>query len=184
MSNLSHMRHLFLLAIFFVSLALPVQAIPSGAGQGQQSEQYTVNAPDALNNRSNSQLKKKSSPSTSEPVEKKTSNSTNANKAPKRDYTTSQSISGRGMGFRIQAFSENSGANAKARVNERARAIAMKFPQYRTYISYNAPAWKLRVGDFQDQAEAQAALSRLRSAFPQFSREFVLVRDKVNVWSK
>ena len=101
---------------------------------------------------------------------------------PKRNHTTQQSIQARGVGYRIQAFSDNSGNNAKAAAQQRARAIAMKFPQYRSYISYNAPSWRLRIGDFQKQEDAQRALQRIRAAFPAYGREMIIVRDRINVW--
>ena len=58
----------------------------------------------------------------------------------------------------------------------------MKFPQYRSYISYNAPTWRLRLGDFKTHGDAQAALSHIRSVFPNYAREMTIVRDHINVW--
>ena len=88
-----------------------------------------------------------------------------------------------GVGFRIQAYTDNNARTAKAAAQQRARDIAMKFPQYRSYISYKAPSWRLRIGDFKTQREAQAALQRIKSVYPKFAREMVIVRDRINVWS-
>ena len=104
-------------------------------------------------------------------------------KKPKRNHTSQQTIEDRGVGFRIQAYSDNNYKTAKASAQKRARDIAMKFPQYRSYISYKAPAWRLRIGDFKTQREAQAALQRIKSVYPKFAREMVIVRDRINVWS-
>ena len=104
-------------------------------------------------------------------------------KKPKRTYTSQQTIESRGVGFRIQAYTDNNPRTAKAAAQRRARDIAMKFPQYRSYISYKAPAWRLRIGDFKTQREAQAALQRIKSVYPKFAREMVIVRDRINVWS-
>ena len=103
-------------------------------------------------------------------------------KKPKRQHTSQKTIESRGVGFRIQAYSDNQ-STAKAAAQKRARDIAMKFPQYRSYISYKAPSWRLRIGDFQTQREAQAALQRIKSVYPKFAREMVIVRDRINVWS-
>jgi hypothetical protein len=103
------------------------------------------------------------------------------NRPPKRNHTTQQSIQARSVGYRIQAFSDNT-ASAKALAQQRARNIAMKFPQYRSYISYNAPSWRLRIGDFKSQDDAQKALQRVRAAFPAYGREMIIVRDRINVW--
>lgn len=104
-------------------------------------------------------------------------------KKPKRNHTSQQTIESRGVGFRIQAYTDNNPRTAKAAAQRRARDIAMKFPQYRSYISYKAPAWRLRIGDFKTKREAQAALQRIKSVYPKFAREMVIVRDRINVWS-
>jgi hypothetical protein len=103
-------------------------------------------------------------------------------KKPKRQHTSQKTIESRGVGFRIQAYSDNQ-STAKAAAQQRARDIAMKFPQYRSYISYKAPSWRLRIGDFKTQKEAQEALRRIKSVYPKFAREMVIVRDRINVWS-
>ena len=104
-------------------------------------------------------------------------------KKPKRTHTSQQTIESRGVGFRIQAYTDNNPRTAKAAAQRRARDIAMKVPQYRSYISYKAPAWRLRIGDFKTQREAKAALQRIKSVYPKFAREMVIVRDRINVWS-
>jgi flagellar motor protein MotB len=104
-------------------------------------------------------------------------------KKPKRQHTSQQTIESHGVGYRIQAYSDNNYKTAKASAQKRARDIAMKFPQYRSYISYKAPSWRLRIGDFKTQREAQAALQRIKSVYPKFAREMVIVRDRINIWS-
>ena len=104
-------------------------------------------------------------------------------KKPKRQHTSQQTIENRGVGYRIQAYTDNNPRTAKAAAQQRARDIAMKFPQYRSYITYKAPAWRLRIGDFKTQQEAKAALNRIKSVYPKFAREMVIVRDRINIWS-
>ena len=104
-------------------------------------------------------------------------------KKPKRNHTSQQTIESRGVGFRIQAYTDNNPRTAKAAAQQRARDIAMKFPQYRSYITYKAPAWRLRIGDFKTRGEAQAALARIKKIYPNYAREMVIVRDRINVWS-
>jgi len=104
-------------------------------------------------------------------------------KKPKRTHTSQQTIEDRSVGFRIQAYTDNNARTAKAAAQKRARDIAMKFPQYRSYISYKAPSWRLRIGDFKTKREAQAALQRIKSVYPNFAREMVIVRDRINIWS-
>lgn len=93
-----------------------------------------------------------------------------------------QSVAGHRRGWRIQAYQTSQSRTGKQKATERGRAIAMKFPQYRTYITYKAPSWRLRIGDFDDEDAAKKALRALRARFPAYASEMTIVRDKVNVW--
>ncbi len=84
------------------------------------------------------------------------------------------------MGYRIQAYTANNAQAARSNATSRARAIAMRFPQYRTYITYKAPSWRLRIGDFTSQQAAQTALNSMKKAFPGYA--LTIVRDRINVW--
>jgi len=98
---------------------------------------------------------------------------------PKRPTSVSQqTIQSRSVGYRIQAYNDRS----KASVQQRAREIALKFPQYRTYISYKAPAWRLRIGDFKSRGEAQNALRKIKGVFPSYARQMVIIKDHINIW--
>ena len=190
-----------IVSIIFV-LTMAAQNNPDIVSSINQSGQVVVEAPQALAKRNNSALDKNTQ--TQQKTEKTNKKSDDDNfadmdddrdqgkekdkvksetpKQPKRERTTQQTIQGRGVGYRIQAYSDNNYRTAKASAQARARAIAMKFPQYRSYISYNAPTWRLRLGDFKTHGDAQAALSRILSVFPNYAREMTIVRDHINVW--
>ena len=36
---------------------------------------------------------------------------------------------------------------------------------------------------FKTRGEAQAALARIKKIYPNFAREMVIVRDRINIWS-
>jgi len=55
------------------------------------------------------------------------------------------------------------------------------FPELSTYVKYNAPFWRLRVGDFQTYQDAQNMLVQLRHNFPAFGREMSIVKEKIQV---
>ncbi len=94
---------------------------------------------------------------------------------------SNQTVTKRTGGFRVQVlFSSNK--NARSVAQARAKEIALKFPQYRFYISYNAPQWRLRVGDFTSRESAGKALRRIRRAFRAYGSEMIVVRDNINVW--
>lgn len=83
-------------------------------------------------------------------------------------------------GYRIQIFSDNNMRNAKANAEYRKRLIEQQRPEWRTYITFESPYWRVRVGDFRSQTEADAAMRELKSAFPSFADDMKLVRDKIN----
>ena len=84
-------------------------------------------------------------------------------------------------GYRIQAFSGNNARTAKRDADNRANAISAKFPDYATYVTFDAPYWRLKIGDFSEYEDAAAILSELKREFPSFARELRLVRDKIKV---
>ncbi len=89
--------------------------------------------------------------------------------------------SGRMAGYRVQVFSDNNIRTAKSEANSKQRVISSRFPQYQTYVMYTSPYWRLKVGDFRTQQEANAAAEELRKAFPSYSKEIRVVRDRVNI---
>lgn len=82
-------------------------------------------------------------------------------------------------GYRVQLFSGNSARSAKATADYRAAAVKADFPEWATYVTYSAPYWRLRVGDFLTSEEANAALVLLRKQYPAYAGEMRLLRDKV-----
>lgn len=89
--------------------------------------------------------------------------------------------SGKMGGYRIQVFSDSKPSTAKAEARARARNINARFPQFPTYVVYSSPYWRLRVGNFRTQDEANAAAHELKDAFPSYSREIRVVKDRIVV---
>lgn len=105
------------------------------------------------------------------------------------DADKSEGSSGQGklkssVGYRIQVFSDNNPKTAHNAALARKRTIQARFPQWNAYVMYKAPTWRVRVGDFRTQEEAQAALREIKAAIPAYGREASIVRDKINVRSK
>ena len=90
-------------------------------------------------------------------------------------------VNGRMAGYRVQVFSDNNARTAKNEARSKQRVISSRFPNYQTYVMYTSPYWRLKVGDFKTQREANAAAEELRKAFPSYSKEIRVVRDRVNV---
>lgn len=85
------------------------------------------------------------------------------------------------VGYRVQVFADNNARTAKTEARQRERAILQAFPEYGTYVSYASPYWRLRVGDFRSQYEADKAATEIKRQFPRYAREVRVVRDRVNV---
>lgn len=84
------------------------------------------------------------------------------------------------VGYRVQVFDDNNVRTAKQQAQERKSMIENRFPEFRAYISFNSPYWRVKVGDFRTRSEAEAAMGAIRSAFPSFASQLRVVRDKIN----
>lgn len=82
-------------------------------------------------------------------------------------------------GYRIQVFSGNNPRSARAEAHGRAAAIGAEFPEWATYVTFDSPYWRLKVGDFRSYEDGRAALSLLKKHFPAYAKEMRLVRDRI-----
>ncbi|MBR5102412.1 MAG: SPOR domain-containing protein, partial [Muribaculaceae bacterium] len=90
---------------------------------------------------------------------------------------------GTAYGYRVQVYANSNAGTAKETAKTRAREIARKFPNYKAYISFSTPSWRLRIGDFKDQDDAKEALVKLKRSFPSYAASMMVVRDHINIWS-
>lgn len=88
---------------------------------------------------------------------------------------------GAAAGFRVQVFSDNNARTAKNEARTKSHIISARFPQYATYVRYTSPYWRLKVGDFRTKQAAEEAAEELRKAFPAFSKEIRVVRDRITI---
>lgn len=68
-------------------------------------------------------------------------------------------------GYRIQLYS-GSGAKAKAEAQQTKQKFSAAFPLEKVYVVYNAPFWRVRVGDFRFRSEALPLLEQIKRQFP------------------
>lgn len=83
-------------------------------------------------------------------------------------------------GYRVQIFSSNQ-KTAKAEAYKAAQSAKSAFPELSVYTSFKTPFWKVRVGDFESNAEAQSLKNELKSALPEYAGEIYIVKTKVKV---
>lgn len=85
------------------------------------------------------------------------------------------------QGFRTQVFSGNSQRKSKDEAFRKEKEIRELFPDLPTYVTYNAPFWKLRVGDFRTHEEAYHVQRMLMEAFPAYKKEMYIVKEEVKI---
>lgn len=76
-------------------------------------------------------------------------------------------------GYRLQIFFDSE----KSKVDQARMQFAKSFPKIETYVTYNAPNYFLRVGDFRNQLEADRLKAEIGSAYP----TSFIVQEKVNL---
>lgn len=84
------------------------------------------------------------------------------------------------VGYRVQVFDDNNVRTAKEQAQQRKQLIESQFPEFRAYVTFNSPYWRVKVGDFRTRSEAEAAMGAIRAAFPSIGSQLRVVRDKIN----
>ena len=84
-------------------------------------------------------------------------------------------------GYRAQVFSGNNQRKSKDEAFKKEEEIKELFPDIPTYVTYNAPFWKLRVGDFRSHEEAYQLMRQLMEAFPDYAKEMYIVKEEVKI---
>jgi hypothetical protein len=68
-------------------------------------------------------------------------------------------------GFRVQLFFE-SGNNSKDKTMNIRDQFLRRYPQIGAYVIYSSPYYRLRVGDFRTEIEAERFLQRIIRRYP------------------
>ncbi|RYD69656.1 MAG: SPOR domain-containing protein [Sphingobacteriales bacterium] len=75
-------------------------------------------------------------------------------------------------GFRVQIYS----GNDRDKATQIRNTVMQQYPNQVAYLTYEAPYFKIRVGDFRNRLESQKMLSELKSQYT----GVLLVPDKIN----
>ena len=81
-------------------------------------------------------------------------------------------------GYRIQIFSGNNQRESKNEAYQKEKELNSVLPDFDTYVTFNPPFWRLRVGNYRTSEEAHAAFRELKKSFPRW-KEMFIVRDVV-----
>ncbi len=84
-------------------------------------------------------------------------------------------------GYRVQLYSSNTAKKAKERAFSIEKRVLQKYPDLAIYVSYNAPYWKVRVGDCITYASATKLRQYLIKEFPDLQTEIYIVPDQINI---
>jgi hypothetical protein len=68
-------------------------------------------------------------------------------------------------GFRIQLYS-GSGSASKKEAQDAKSAAMSAFPDQKVYLTFTAPFWRVRVGNFRNKSESLPVYYRLKRTFP------------------
>ncbi len=85
------------------------------------------------------------------------------------------------QGYRTQVFSGNNQRTSKDEAFKREKEIKALFPDLPTYVTYAAPFWKVRVGDYRSHEEAYHIKLELSKAFPSYGKEMYIVREEIRL---
>ena len=85
------------------------------------------------------------------------------------------------QGYRIQAYSGNNQRISKDEASSLRAKIIELHPNIEADVRYNAPFWKLHVGNFRSFEEASLMLRELRNLFPQKRKEIYIIEDEIRL---
>lgn len=80
-------------------------------------------------------------------------------------------------GFKIQVFSGNNQKKSKDEAERKLQMVRESFPGEEASITYNAPFWRVRVGNFLTRADAEEVLKEMKKTFPSFGREMYIIEN-------
>ena len=81
------------------------------------------------------------------------------------------------VGYRVQVYSNNNARKAKADAFELEEKLVELFPNVKCYVSYSAPFWKVRLGDFSNYAEAVIFSKKVKSTLPKLANEIIVIKE-------
>ena len=85
------------------------------------------------------------------------------------------------QGYRVQVYSGNRQQTAKAEAFRIEKLIQESGLGVETYVLYNPPFWKVRLGNFRTQAEAQQLRDEVVRLLPSLQGDTYVVRDQIQI---
>ena len=83
-------------------------------------------------------------------------------------------------GYKVQIYSSNA-RDSRSIANSRSAQVKQLYPELESVILYNAPFWKVQIGNFVTRGEAQEVLKNVKKHFPSFGKQSFIVRTTIKV---
>lgn len=83
-------------------------------------------------------------------------------------------------GYKVQIYSSNA-RDSRSIANSRSAQVKQLYPELESVILYNAPFWKVQIGNFVNRQEAQEVLKNIKKQFPSFGKQSFIVRTTIKV---
>ena len=83
--------------------------------------------------------------------------------------------------WRVQVFSDSNGERSRQEGLRKRSAVARRFSEYPIELRWDSPYWQLRVGKFKDREEAEEVANDIKKAFPSYSKEIHVVRQRMKI---
>lgn len=81
------------------------------------------------------------------------------------------------VGYRVQVYSNNNARKAKSEAFDLEEKLLELFPEVKCYVTYSAPFWKVRLGDFSNYAEAVIFSKKVKSTLPKLANEIIVIKE-------
>ncbi len=85
------------------------------------------------------------------------------------------------QGYRVQVFSSNHQQTAKTEAFRIQKLIDKSSLETETYVLYNPPFWKVRLGNFRSHKEALLMKDEVIRELPELQGDTYVVRDQITV---
>lgn len=95
----------------------------------------------------------------------------------KTDVPTDKKSAITAVGYRVQIYSNNNARKAKSEAFALEEKVAEKFPDIKCYVTYSAPFWKVRLGDFSNYSEAVVFSQKVKNELPELASEIIVTKD-------
>lgn len=83
-------------------------------------------------------------------------------------------------GYKVQIYSGNT-RDSRSVAATREAQVKQLYPDLESVTLYNAPFWKVQVGNFVNREEANEVLKNIKKQFPAFGKQSFIVRTTIKV---